>query len=114
MIFISGNLRPPMIFVILLLIVVIAAPCFVSETQIFVMPGGAHLQSMFTPVPLRAYCLHSCLSVDTLLFFFLSTTVKSAPSFCTASADCGLSALPLNTLANVGDARGGGRGEVGG
>ena len=32
--------------------------------------------------------------------------MKSAP-FCTAGADCGLSAVPLNPLANVGDAGGG-------
>ena len=48
-----------------------------------------------------------------LSLFLLPTTVKSAPSFCTASADCGWSAMLPNTLANVGDAGGGGRGEVG-
>ena len=103
LIVISGNLRSLMIFVILRLIVVIAAPCFGSETQSFAMPGGAHLQSMFTPVPFWVCCLLSCLSVDTFHFFFLSTTVKSASSFCTAGSDCGLSALPPNTLSNVGD-----------
>ena len=102
-----------MIFVLLRLIVVIAAPSFGSETQSFAMPGGAHLQSMFTPDPLWACCLLSWLSVDTFLFFFLSTTVKSALSFCTAGADCGLSALPPNTLANVGDEGWGGSGEGG-
>ena len=101
---ISGNLHSLMIFVILQFIVVIAAPCFGRETQCFAIPGGAHLQSMFNPVPLSlwACCLLSCLSVDSFLFFFLSTTVKSASSFCTSVADCGLSVLPLNTLANVG------------
>ena len=103
-----------MVFVILRLIVVIAAPCFGSETQSFVMPGGAHLQSMFTPVPLWACCLLSCISVDTFLFLYLATKVKSAFSFCTTGADCGLSALPPNTLANVGDEGWGGSGEVGG
>ena len=42
------------VFVIFRLIVVIAAPCFGSETHSFAMPGGAHLQSMLTPVPLWA------------------------------------------------------------
>ena len=78
------------------------------------MAGGAHLQSMLTPVPLWACCLFSCLSLDTFLFLFLSTTVKSASSFCTAGADCGLSALPPNTQANVGDEGLGGSGEEGG
>ena len=66
---------------------------------------------MLTPVLLWACCLLSCLSIDTFIFFFLSTTVKSASSFCTAIADCGLSALPPNTLANVGDEEWGGSGE---
>ena len=103
LIVISGYLRSLIIFVILRLIVGIAAPCFGRETQSFAMPGGAILQSMLTPVPL-----------DTFLFFFLSTTVKSASSFYTAGADCGLSALLPNTLANVGDEGCGGSIEVGG
>ena len=74
---VSGNLWSPMIFVILRLILFIAAPCFGSETQSFAVSGVAHLQSMFTPVPLWACCLLSCLSVDTFPSFFLSTTVKS-------------------------------------
>ena len=72
LIVIYGNLRSLMIFVILRLIVVIAAPCFGSETHSFAMPGGTHLQSMLTPVPLWDCCLLSCLSClseDTFLFF---------------------------------------------
>ena len=64
-------------------------------------------------VHLRACCLLSCQSLDTFLFFFLSTTVMPASSFCTAGADCGLSALPPNTLANVGDEGWGGSGDGG-
>ena len=101
-----------MIRVILRLIVGIVTPCFGSETQSLAMPGGANLQSMFTPVFLRACCLLSCLSVVPFLIFFLSTTVKSALTSYTASADCGCSCRLPNTLANDGAVGGGGRGGV--
>ena len=114
LIIIPCNLCSPIILVILQLIVAIATPCFGSETQSLAMPIGAYLQSMFTPVPLRASCLLSCLSVVPFLIFFLSTTMKSAPPSCTDSADCGCICPFPTTLANEGAVGGGGRGGVDG
>ena len=48
----------------------IATPCSGSGTQSLAMPVGAHLQSMFTLVPLRACCLLSRLSVVPFLIPF--------------------------------------------
>ena len=99
----SCKLWLPMNLVILRIIAAIATPCLGSKTQSLAMPGGPHLQSMFTPVvPLGAYCLLSCPSVDPFLIFFLSTTVKSAISSCTASVDYGCSGLLPNTPAYMG------------
>ena len=77
-------------------------PCFGSQTQSLAMPVHAHLQLMYTLVPLRACCLLSCLPVVPFLIFFLSTTGKSAPPSCTASADYGCSCPIPTTLANEG------------
>ena len=101
-----------MIHMILRLIVGSATPSYGSETQSLAMAEGAQLESMFTPAPLWACCFLSCLTVVHFLFFFQSTTVKSAPSYSTASADCGRSALLHSTLAKVRDEGGGGREEV--
>ena len=92
------ELQDPM----LRLFIAIATPCFGSETQTLAMPVGAHLQSMFTLVPLRACCLISCLSVVPFLIFFMSTIVKSAPPSSTASADCLCNCQLPTTLANEG------------
>ena len=115
LIVIPCNLCSPMILLILRLILAIATPCFGIETQSLAMPVGAHLQSMFTPVPLRASCLLPLYSVvPFLILFFLSTTVKSPPPSCIASVDCDCSCLLLTTLANEGAVGEVGRGGVDG
>ena len=82
--------------------------------QSLAMPVGAHLQSMFSPVPLRACFLLPLLSVVPFLIFLLSTIVKSAPPSCTASVDCDCSCVLSTTLANEWAVGEGGRGGVDG